>query len=114
MIPLSAVRFAVKVAQKTELDQDDIESLTLNVSNRVKFRTVRFLVLRALIRLVRIEGTLLSKIEKISKRQNKSDVPDQILDYWLAKDIYSDAEMVNFQKERMERVRAFIKSKSRA
>ena len=80
---------------------------------------MRFLELRALIRVVRIDGTLLGKIKKISKKQNKPDLPDEILDYWLAKDIYPDAdityaEMVNFQKERMEKVRAFIKSKSRS
>ncbi len=119
IIPLSAVRFAVKVAQKTELNQDDIESLTMNVSNWVKFRTVRFLELRGLMRIIRIDDKLLKKIKKISKKQNKPSLPDQVLDYWLAKDIYPETdityeEMVNFQNERMERVIAFLKSRTKS
>ena len=116
IIPYSAVRFAVKVARQSSLDQDGIENLIHNISKWIKYRSYEGLKIRRLQKLLKFDIGLIENIEKIAKKKKNPSMVATTIDYWLAKDIYPDSDitfeqMVDFQMERAHHIIQFYRSK---
>lgn len=116
MIPISAVRFAVKVAQRTSLEQDQIDLLVLNISVWIKYRTAPIMKIGQVMRALRTDGKLYNRIKHLSKNRKSPEILEKVIDFWLAKDIYPDtditfSQMTKFQQERLRKIRGFIRSK---
>jgi death-on-curing protein len=118
VIPLSAVRFAVKVAQENRLDQDIIENLITNISGWLKYRSASFNDARQLKKIYEYDIKLIKKIAKIAKERKDPEITSRTIDYWLAKDIYPDSDItleqvLQFLGERGEYTMKFFKQKSK-
>ena len=116
MIPIIAVRFAVKVAQRTGIEQDDIDTPVNNISYWIKFRSAEFTKLTKIWKAITLEGRLFKKIRRLSNKRKKPEILNQVIDYRLAKDVYPDSditfdEMSKFQDERFAKFRNFLRSR---
>ncbi len=114
VIPISAVRFTVKVATNNNLDQDKVESLIWNISKWIRYRTTDLTSFRKTMKLITSDLKVLRLLRKISKKRGDSDLENRVIDYWLGKDIYPDLELsyeevIAFQEQRYRRMAKYLR-----
>lgn len=116
VIPLSAVRFAVKIAQHNRMGQDDIESLVNNIKNWIEDRSINLRNPTNIMRITAQDAELIASLEKISAKREDESILENTIDYWIAKDIYPESDftfeqLMDFLEERMGHLLTFLEMK---
>lgn len=115
--PLGSVRFTIKVARITNLENDSIQTLINNIVKWIRFRTVPITETRKAIQIIEVDIDMLEKLRKISIQRNKPELVQTILEYWIGSDIYPDSinqlkDISSYYKERLSEIKSFMKLNS--
>ena len=116
--PLGSVRFTIKVARITNLENDSIQTLINNIVKWIRFRTVHITETRKAIQIIEVDIDMLEKLRKISIQRNKPELVQTILEYWIGSDIYPDSinqlkDILSYYKERLSEIKSFMKLNSK-
>lgn len=90
VIPLSAVRLCIKIAQNHDNSEDGINQLITILVKWIKYRSTKKDQLENLKKILDSDVKLLKTVRKIAKRRRDSSLKNRFLEYCIGTDIYHD------------------------
>ena len=118
IMPLSAVRFTIRVASITTLENDRITSLIQNISSWISSRTAPINKITEIKEIYKIDIKLLHTLKKISKSRRDREMLDDVIGYWVGNDIYPDnkyyfKDFVDFYANRQTKILGYLRKESK-
>lgn len=118
IMPLSAVRFTIKVASINSMESDRINSLMKDIATWIRYRTAVSTDPGKIRKILRIDRKLINTLGKVSRDRNRKELRNDAIRYWIGSDIYPDnnyyfSDFLEFYNERASKVLEFVEGYSK-
>jgi death-on-curing protein len=88
VIPLSAVRFCIRVAQNRDISQDGIDKVIESIEKWVRSRSKDVNDLAGISGIIKSDIHFLEKVNKISQTSGDKKLTEKVINFFLAFDMY--------------------------
>ena len=115
VIPLSAVRFCIKVAENHDIFEEGNNNLIASIEKWIRFRSKPINNTSGIFKIIKYDISFLIKVKSLSRARKDKELMNNVIHFFLALDLYPDSktdynEILGFLKARYQLILNYLKN----